>query len=70
MLTYDHIRNCPISAQDAKNIERIYGMDEGAIKGKMVRSTPISIDTDIMYQPPSDFIKKFKEVVLAPEDNG
>ena len=52
MLTSGHIRNCHITPQDAKNALKIYGQDEGALRGKMVQTTPKSVKTGNLYEIP------------------
>ena len=50
------IANCPISSQDIKNAEFIWGPDLGSLKGKKVRSTPSYVRTQI-YNIPSQIMQ-------------
>ena len=55
------IANCPISSQDIKNAEFIWGPDLGSLKGKTVRYTPPSVRTQIYYIP-SQIIQQYRDV--------
>ena len=67
MLQQSLIKNYNITAQDAKNVFRIYGPDEGAIRGKTTRSTPKKVITQDLYQLPKDFYNKYRYVTIAIE---
>ena len=58
------IANCPISPQDIKNAEFIWGPDLGSLKVKTVRSTPSSFCTQI-YNIPSQIMQQYRDVTLA-----
>ena len=51
--------------QDAKNAYKIYGPDEGALRGKTVRTKPSKIVTESLYQLPKDVSEKYKLITLA-----
>ena len=59
------IKNCKITAQDAKNAFTIYGPDEGALRGKMVRTTPKKVETKSLFQLPKEIFEKHKFVTIA-----
>ena len=40
MLQKGQLHNCTVNMSDAKNAFQIYGPDEGALRGKTVRTTP------------------------------
>ena len=65
MLTNGHIRNCHVTTRDAKNALQIYGIDQGALKGKTVRRTPTPVHTENLYQIPTSIIGKYQDVTLA-----
>ena len=56
--------NCPISSQDIKNAEFIWGPDLGSLKGKTVRYTPSSVRTHI-YNIPSQIMQQYWDVTLS-----
>ena len=55
------VRNSPVTLQDIKNCETIYGKDVAALKGKTVRKQPKSVATDIV-KVPKEFLKLHNEV--------
>ena len=58
------IVNCPISSQDIKNAEFIWGPDLGSLKGKTVRSTPSSVRIQI-YNIPYQIMQQYRDVTLS-----
>ena len=58
------IPNCPVTIQDIKNAEFVWGPDIGCIKGKTVRSQPSVVrvtGTDI----PMQIMQQYKNVTLT-----
>ena len=55
------VRNSPVTLQDIKNCEAIYGKDVAALKGKTVRKKPKPVVTDIV-KVPKEFLKLHNEV--------
>ena len=59
------IKNCKVTAQDAKNAFAICGPDEGALRGKTVRTTPKRVETKSLFQLPKDVFEKHKFITIA-----
>ncbi len=58
------INNCPVTAEDVKNAEKIYGPSIAALQGKTTRTTPEEVKTDMIPVPP--FIKeKYHNITLG-----
>eukprot|EP00957_Ditylum_brightwellii_P073476 5583480-Ditylum_brightwellii.AAC.1 len=38
--------NCPVTVDDIKNAQAIFGKDVGALKGKTVKTTPVPVVTN------------------------
>ena len=45
------IRNCPITVDDIKNFEKIYGVNVPVLKGKSVRTKPQPVVKDYVEVP-------------------
>ncbi|KAL7559814.1 hypothetical protein ACA910_003978 [Epithemia clementina (nom. ined.)] len=56
--------NCPVTPDDIRAAEHIFGPDVGALKGKMVRQQPPAVQVDT--QPiPLPILEGYRNVVLA-----
>ena len=63
-VTSNEITNCPVTAQDIRNAEFLWGPDLGCLKGKTVRTTPTAVrvtGTDI----PLSIMQQYKNVTLS-----
>ena len=58
------IKNCPVTAQDVRNAERILGPDLGSLKGKTPRTKPPPIRVQHVEIPPS-IMDHYKDVTLS-----
>ena len=58
------IKNCPVTTQDVRNAETIYGPDLGCLKGKTVRTKPPPIRVQHNEIPPS-IMDHYKNVTLS-----
>eukprot|EP00957_Ditylum_brightwellii_P173033 13173579-Ditylum_brightwellii.AAC.1 len=52
MINLNLMPNCPITTQDIKNANAIFGKDVGTLKGKTTRRKPIPVVTDYLHVPP------------------
>ena len=46
MMRMNLVKNCPITTDDVRLAEKIFGPDIGTIKGKMVRRKPLPVVKD------------------------
>jgi hypothetical protein len=60
------ITNCPVTVQDIKNSNRIFGPDLANLRGKMIRSKPEHVRIEYM-QIPQDFVELHKFVMLVAD---
>ena len=51
ILQLNQIEDCPVSAEDAKVAEKVWGPNIAALKGKTTRSTPEPVKTDLVKIP-------------------
>ena len=54
-IEFHHIENCPVTWEDIKIVEDIFGLDINALKGKMVQKASPVIELDCI-----EVTKKFK----------
>ena len=60
------IPNCPITAQDIKNAEYIWGPDLGSLKGKTVQRKSPS-DRAELYLIPLSIMQQYKNITLSAD---
>ena len=58
------IKNCPVSAQDVRNAEIIYGPDVGSLQGKTTWTQPSPVDVQYISIPPQ-IMEHYKNVTLS-----
>ena len=58
------ISNCPITLEDIKIAEQIYGKDIASLKGKTTRTKPLPVIKDYI-DIPKELIERHEEIVLA-----
>jgi hypothetical protein len=63
MLRMNSIQDCPVTAEDVNNAERMFGKDIGALKGKTTRQAPPRVTEQLIEIPPE--LKERPEVKLA-----
>ena len=71
-MTRDYIRyvamnmipNCPVTIQDIKNAEFVWGPDLGCVKGKTVRQTSPKVRIEVTSIPVT-IMQQFKNVTLS-----
>ena len=64
-LTHNHIRDCPITIDDAKRALHIYGPDPAHLKGKTTRRKPAAIPITDLVPLPEDVVSTQKFVNLS-----
>ena len=52
LLCQNMIKNCPVTAEDAKIVEKSFGPDMGELQGKTTRKTPNPVWDDTIEIPP------------------
>jgi hypothetical protein len=57
------IKNLPITQEDIKTAEMIFGQDIGMLKGKTVRKKPLPVASDFI-EVPRELIDNHHEVTL------
>ena len=67
ILSGNHIMNCPITVEDARQAFHIYGPDVATLRGKMVRQTPKAIPDYIPFKLTPDLLKEFRQINLATD---
>lgn len=60
------IPNCPVTVQDIKTAEIIYGPDLGSLKGKQVRQASPVVNTQ-SYTIPLGIMEKYRDVILSTD---
>ncbi|KAL7487947.1 hypothetical protein ACHAW6_013525 [Cyclotella cf. meneghiniana] len=60
------ISNCPVTVQDIKNAEFIWGPDLGSLKGKTVRRQPAAVRTEV-YNVPLQVMQQYRNVTLSAD---
>ena len=58
------INNCPVTLEDIKIAEDIFGKDISALKGKTVRKSPTRVEFDYV-EVPRDILMKHRDVILT-----
>jgi hypothetical protein len=58
--------NCPITREDIKAAENIFGPDLGSLKGKTVRRAPTAVRPELVAFPP-DLMEHHKSVTLCAD---
>jgi hypothetical protein len=58
------IKNVPVTLEDIKLAEQIYGPDIGALKGKTTRAKPVPVVKDYI-EIPNELITAHQDVVLC-----
>jgi hypothetical protein len=56
--------NCPVTVDDIRAAEDIFGPDVGALKGKTVRQQPLSVGTHI-ESIPIPILERYRDVILG-----
>ena len=67
ILRMNLVKDCPVTVQDVKLAEKIFGPDIGTIKGKTTRRKPLPVSPSLI-EIPRELISKQKAVVLAIDD--
>ena len=57
------IKNCPVTVEDIKIAEKIFGKDVSYIKGKMMRSKPKVVKRDLI-QLPKELYQQHHDITL------
>jgi hypothetical protein len=60
------IPNCPVTSQDIRNAETIWGPDLGCLKGKTVWQQPKTVQTQ-SYTIPASIMQQYKDVILSAD---
>ena len=60
------INNCPVTLEDIKIAEDVFGKNMNALKGKTVRKTPCQVETDCV-KVPRNVMKVHKNVTLTAD---
>ena len=60
------IRNCPVTEEDIKIAEKVFGKDITTLKGKSVRTKPVPVVTDYVSVPKA-LMKKHRNVELCAD---
>ena len=58
------ISNCPITVQDIKNAELIWGPDLGCLKGKTIRSQPEAVRVPQCHVP-REIMQQYRQVTIS-----
>ena len=64
IVTTNAIKNLPITLDDIKTAEMIFGQDIGMLKGKTVRKKPFPVATDYL-EIPKELINNHQDVTLC-----
>eukprot|EP00957_Ditylum_brightwellii_P171120 13026295-Ditylum_brightwellii.AAC.1 len=64
MVKLNLIKNCPITAEDVRNADIIFGKDLGSIKGKNTRKTPEPVVHNYIHVPP-ELLELHHDVILS-----
>ena len=64
LLRQNIIQNCPVTAEDVDNAEKIFRPDIGAMKGKTTRKKPTPVKKDEVAIP-KELLDKNKELTLC-----
>ena len=60
------IPNCPITAQDVRNAEFIWGPDQGSLKGKTVRKQSLAVRAE-SHTIPLSIMQQYRHVTLSTD---
>ena len=60
------IPNCPVTVQDIRAAEHIFGPNVASLKGKTVRRQPPKID-NVEYNLPTSIMKRYSNVTLCAD---
>ena len=63
-IVIDHLKDCPVTKQDLRTAEHIFGANVGALKGKTTRETPSHVPTNI-NPVPDHILKLYRNVTLC-----
>jgi hypothetical protein len=58
--------NCPITREDIKAAEDIFGLDVGSLKGKTVRRSPDAVRPELVEFPP-DLLEQYRSITLTAD---
>ena len=58
--------NCPVTIEDVKNCEQIFGAPVASLKGKTTRQKPDIVTTDY-FEVPKDILHRHKNVILSAD---
>ena len=61
-LTTRLVRNSPVTKIDAKNALDIYGPNIAVLKGKMTRTKPRRVDTELIIPVPQEILELYKSI--------